>query len=368
LLISQLIVRENKKLSMWFCSSPSRWSYLLPRLANMALRVVTMTEKGDLAVSHAAPLRLLETLTSPLNWETQMTNDGLQSYLHIFYTYLMKREYFRQLCDIAVWRVPEVYETSNNPPTPLAESLLNLLIQPIIFASSLTDSKLLSSVIDELCIDVLAKSVHTQIRNYILPALANNKLMAVPVEKIISRLVCCTYPDVQNSPSPPAPPLLYSLLMLVSSSIEFDNSQNLCNYLQVVSDLLGKTTLFLVVENTDIDSDVSDEEEMDSSKPVDPVLQKLAEDCISIVNSTEHVGWLLTHVEARCSPEVLLQFSRLTHHLLTAPSLQLHHCRLLYSVVARRQLLRSMWMVLSGLQQDAVLLGETFNNTQAFGG
>lgn len=48
---------------------------------------------------------------------------------------------------------------------------------------------------------------------------------------------------------------------------------------------------------------------------------------MTIVNSTEHVGWLLSHVERQVSPEVLLHFSRLTHHLLTAPSLQLHQCR-----------------------------------------
>lgn len=56
------------------------------------------------------------------------------------------------------------------------------------------------------------------------------------------------------------------------------------------------------------------------------VLQ-LAEECVSVVNSTEHVGWLLSQVERYVSPEVLLHFSRLTHHLLTAPSLQLHQCR-----------------------------------------
>lgn len=41
--------------------------------------------------------------------------------------------------------------------------------------------------------------------------------------------------------------------------------------------------------------------------------------------------------------------------------------RLLYSVVVRRQLLRSMWVVLSSLQQGAPLPGSAVNANASFG-
>ncbi|XP_071542676.1 ubiquitin-protein ligase E3C [Panulirus ornatus] len=364
LVTCQLVIRERKHLTEWICGSLSRWIYLLPRLANMALLVVARSTNGEAPVPHASPLHLLEIIVAPDSWPTKLSVDNQRLFLSSMYSHLISGGYYQQIVQLLVSRIPEVYESSEAPPTPLADALFHLLMKPLSFACTISDSTLLSSVIQELCQEVLGGAAHSQIGNYIIPSLASSASYKLPMDKIVAVLGSRSLKFLRSCP---APPLLYSLLMLVRSSAEFSDAQSLCNYLQAISELLGGTTSYLMSEVTEADSDDEDEDAMDSSQPVDPVLCKLAEECVSVVNSTEHVGWLLSHVERQVSPEVLLHFSRLTHHLLTAPSLQFHTCRLLYSVVARRHLLRSMWIVLSSLQQGAPLPGNITTTTPAFG-
>ncbi|XP_045600772.2 ubiquitin-protein ligase E3C [Procambarus clarkii] len=364
LVTCQLVVREQRQLAEWICGSLPRWMYLVPRLANMALQVVAHSQDGVSPVPHAPPLRLLEIILAPASWSTTLSHPDQQLFLSTLYLHLINGGYYHQMVHLLVTRVPEVYETTEVPPTPLADSLLNLLMKPLIFACAVNDSTLLSSVIQELCQDVFGGATHSQICNFVIPCLASSVNYKLPMDRIVAVLGSRSLKFLDSCP---APPLLYSLLMLVHSSAEFHDANTLCNYLQAISELLGGATSYLVSDVSEVDSDDEDEDMMDSSKPADPVLCKLAEECVSVVNSTEHVGWLLSHVERQVSPEVLLHFSRLTHHLLTAPSLQLHQCRLLYSVVARRQLLRSMWMVLSSLQQGAPLPGSINLMTSSFG-
>ncbi|XP_069940779.1 ubiquitin-protein ligase E3C isoform X2 [Cherax quadricarinatus] len=364
LMTCQLVVREQRQLAEWICGSLQRWMYLVPRLSNMALKVVTHSTDEESPVPHAPPLRLLEIIMAPDNWSTKLSDANQQLFLSTLYLHLINGGYYQQMVHLLVTRIPEVYESTEAPPTPLAESLLNLLMKPLTFACAVNDSTLLSCVIEELCQDVFGGAAHSQICNFVIPCLASSSKYKLPMDRIVAVLGCRSLKFLDSCP---APSLLYSLLMLVHSSAEFNDANTLCNYLQAISDLLGGTTSYLISDVTEGDSEDEDDDSMDSSKPVDPVLCKLAEECVSVVNSTEHVGWLLSQVERQVSPEVLLHFSRLTHHLLTAPSLQLHQCRLLYSVVARRQLLRSMWMVLSSLQQGAPLPGNISTMTSSFG-
>ncbi|XP_066959810.1 ubiquitin-protein ligase E3C [Macrobrachium rosenbergii] len=364
LLTCQMVVRENRILSAWVCSSLNQWMYLLPRLVNMSMDVITHSV-NEVPMAHAPSLRLLEIMTSTESWGTKLSASDQQLFLTSLYSYMITRGYHKQIVQLILSRVPDVYETIDAAPTPLADSLLKLLLKPIHFASLTGNSTLMSCVIEGFCQEVFGKAAHTQIRNFVIPCLANESSVKLPVDRIFSFLGNPNNCLIQNFLKvSPAPSLLYSLLMIVHTNVEFPNALALCNYLRTVSELLGETTGYLVNEVNEVDSD--DEDAMESSIPVDPVLRKMAEECVSIVNDTEHVGWLLNNVERQVCPEVLLQFAKLTHHLLTAPSFQLHQCRLLYSVVARRHLLRSMWTVLSSLQQGAPLVGHINNSSSAF--
>nr|XP_053650549.1 ubiquitin-protein ligase E3C-like [Cherax quadricarinatus] len=46
LMTCQLVVREQRQLAEWICGSLQRWMYLVPRLSNMALKVVTHSTDG----------------------------------------------------------------------------------------------------------------------------------------------------------------------------------------------------------------------------------------------------------------------------------------------------------------------------------
>nr|XP_053632352.1 uncharacterized protein LOC128688542 [Cherax quadricarinatus] len=116
---------------------------------------------------------------------------------------------------LLVTRIPEVYESTEAPPTPLAESLLNLLMKPLTFACAVNDSTLLSCVIEELCQDVFGGAAHSQICNFVIPCLASSSKYKLPMDRIVAVLGSRSLKFLDSCP---APSLLYSLLMLVHSS------------------------------------------------------------------------------------------------------------------------------------------------------
>ncbi|KAG0696844.1 Ubiquitin-protein ligase E3C [Chionoecetes opilio] len=115
----QLVLREQKQLVHWVCDSCDRWMYLLPRLANMALLVITHpVQGGSTAVSHAAPLRLLEIVLAPDSWSTKLPPSHQHLFLAAVYSHLINKGYYHQIVQLLITRVPEVYEASEDPPPP----------------------------------------------------------------------------------------------------------------------------------------------------------------------------------------------------------------------------------------------------------
>ncbi|XP_076044121.1 ubiquitin-protein ligase E3C isoform X2 [Oratosquilla oratoria] len=357
LVFCQLLVKQNKNIPGWIIGSFHQWCYLAPRLVYMALSVIT----DDINTPYASPLRLIEILTNPECWVEQLKPADLQVYCNKMFTYLLGGDYFEMLVKLLIHHLPEIYDASPHPPIPMAGALLNLIVKPLIIAAKEKEQTLSTLATLKLCLHVLGKLHHSQVRNFIIPALASPPHNCyVPIEIVVK--VIAEDSRIKEGPSTPPPPaLLHSLLKLMNPRVgdnkDFTEGQSVANYLKAVTQLLKGTTPYLTKINTDQDDDSSDDEAMDTSEPKDPVLQMLAEECIDILNTTEHVSWLLSCLEDRETPEVVLHFSKLTHLLLMAPSLHLHMCRLLYSIVARRQLLRTMWAVLTSLQQGCVTPG-----------
>ncbi|KAK8733063.1 hypothetical protein OTU49_006740, partial [Cherax quadricarinatus] len=225
--------------------------------------------------------RLLEIIMAPDNWSTKLSDANQQLFLSTLYLHLINGGYYQQMVHLLVTRIPEVYESTEAPPTPLAESLLNLLMKPLTFACAVNDSTLLSCVIEELCQDVFGGAAHSQICNFVIPCLASSSKYKLPMDRIVAVLGCRSLKFLDSCP---APSLLYSLLMLVHSSAglmhqgsntdstsddsdigntssdEFNDANTLCNYLQAISDLLGGTTSYLISDVTEGDSEDEDDD------------------------------------------------------------------------------------------------------------
>ena len=64
-------------------------------------------------------------------------------------------------------------------------------------------------------------------------------------------------------------------MVIIFFSSDFQDVTSLCNYLQAIGELLGGTTSYLTCSDTEVDSDDEEEDTMDSSKPLNPVLCKV---------------------------------------------------------------------------------------------
>lgn len=89
------------------------------------------------------------------------------------------------------------------------------IADPVIYIRIIPMWYFRSSVIDELCQEIFGKASHTQISNYVIPCLASRENFKLPVDKIVAVLGSRSSKFLKACP---APPLLYSLLMLVRSN------------------------------------------------------------------------------------------------------------------------------------------------------
>lgn len=107
-----------------------------------------------------------------------------RQYLESVYRYLVKRKYFSLVRQLVAEKVPPLYEPIESPPTPLSETLLQMVQHPLKLLAAThqlaTDTQkllighecatiILSSFVDE----ILVPKCTPAIRFFIIPCLAN---------------------------------------------------------------------------------------------------------------------------------------------------------------------------------------------------
>ena len=269
-------------MSHWICKTLNKWMYLLPRLVSMSLSIITQStqnDRGNNAVSHAVPLRLLEVVASPHSWECALSPDDQKSYFETVFTYVIKNGYYKNLVQLLLTRVPQVYERTTTAPIPLAESLLDLLIKPLVFFGNYAEDADLSILLSEVTQHILGLTTHTQIRNYVLPAIAQHREINCRIfEEMFNHLGSDSESYLLETVQSPA--LLLSLLTIVKPATDFKKKKTLANYLKVIGKLTKQTTNHIakdtiVEEDSDYGED-DDDEEMNISEPTDLTLHAVS--------------------------------------------------------------------------------------------
>lgn len=134
--------------------------------------------------SQAIPFRTLETFSSDEIVCKYITDaDIRRQYLENVYRYLVKRKYFSLVRKLVAEKVPPLYEAIGSPPTPLSETLLQMVQHPLKLLTAThrpsTDTQasligqecatiILSSFVDE----ILVPACTPAIRFFVIPCLS----------------------------------------------------------------------------------------------------------------------------------------------------------------------------------------------------
>ncbi|KAK3089067.1 hypothetical protein FSP39_000528 [Pinctada imbricata] len=295
-------------------------------------------------------MRMLEVFTSPETYEGNI--DVVQK----IWNFLIEKGYFHQMRVILEAKVPSSLEKSHHPPTPQAESIFSLIMNPIVFATNTGNKFYCDRVLRSLCQYLLCPAYSEQVEQFLLPAMVYSKY-PFPFVDLIQTLIHQTSTN-QNSSSPVrqgivlSPWLLGSVVTCAEKHIESLSVADSVNLLLVLHNLLPQLPASSL-DNADSDSD-EDSMETEAYEASSPELRRLGEDCIQFLNSKKFVRCVVRCLQSKMDPLLVTSVCTICHTLIAQQNLSIHKLRLLYSLAFNREFIRSLWYTCCSVSNKTV--------------
>ncbi|KAK7793688.1 hypothetical protein R5R35_013163 [Gryllus longicercus] len=346
ILISQLLLKQHEKIIHAAGASDNVWFWRLQRLLHLNLSHLVTSVNATNRESLAIPLRTVEVFTS---WETSeriLSKGKAVPHLIQLFTYLMRKDYFKQVRFLLDNKLPPLLEVSPSPPTPLAGCLFEMLTRPLQLVSQSKNRDFSLQVLQGLVRHLLAPRPSEPIRLFVLPALVD--LPFFPFPRLVEVLA--------DGPPPPASAwLLFALLALERKHFVLGRGSEhgpLLQYLRTLAALTHEFGKRPSQHNSKQDSDDSDSDmEVD---PADNEEFQVLDQCVDLLNDTARVQHLLLAVEQSGSPGVLQALCQLCHNLLVSHRLAIHKFRLLYMLAFKPAFLRHLWSAILAVSQTSL--------------
>lgn len=318
-----MIVKERKDFKL-----VQGWTFKVARLTNLALKYVAQAPLNE---NIASLLRFIEIFTNP-----QTFDNDLQ-----FYDFLVRQDFFahvRKICDL---RIPPLLHETTKAPTPMAETVLNLIMQPLKLTS---DENFMKPVLLNLTKNFLTEKFSEQVDFFVLPSLAAEKNFPYGLwSKVLH----------QEKTMKKTPWLLYSFLKIGKIHSNFDVQ---C-YLNVLSDLtatiLNSAQVNLSPASDDEDSD-AEETEQNQDIEMSDLENSNIQKSLEMLNDEEVVSSLVAATE-KSEKNELTALCKLCHNLLLSDPLALHHFRLLYTLAFRPVLLHRLWNLILDTKRPSLM-------------
>lgn len=338
--ICQMIVKERKDIST------QSWLFKLARLANLCVKFISLQKQENVAPL----LRFIEIFTSPKNYQDS------QWLLQLF-DYLVRQDFFAHLRRICDAKIPPMLAETTKAPTPIAETLFNLIMQPLRLIRD-DDNDFGKKVLLNLTKNFLTNQFSEQVDYFIVPSLAREKSFPYGLWSKILYQCSRTFDGNDHGLDIQTPWLLYSFLKI--GKIHLGNVENfdVQNYLNVLSDLTGsimsKQHISGLTSTDHSDSDI-EEDEMDMETNENMESQTIAKS-IAMLNDEEVVASLVSATEkSQNEPLALTALCKLCHNLLLSDPSALHHFRLLYTLAFRPVLLHRLWNLILDTKRPSLV-------------
>ncbi|XP_071954311.1 ubiquitin-protein ligase E3C-like isoform X2 [Antedon mediterranea] len=360
------------------------WLFDTKRLLLLCVRYVGNPQFSMLPV--AMPLRILEVFTDVNIYikEVSLTANTVSSvtvgctsdmiertssdFMKLFtcqiFQYLIKNNYYEHLRELLHCRVPPVIEPSANPPTPLANTIFDMIMRPLNSNIDLGRSTSFRRLaLFSLCNSLLRPAFTEQIAHFILPALCD-KSTEFPVVELFESLLptdlmdmnqeCHTsHIEVETSPW-----LLYSILSFGKPIVSQLDTKSLQTYLHIIKVLLPSLPSISDKYSNDEDDD-SDDELMITETGGFTTLPALREKCLNLLNTEEHIASILKISGEQGSIQLLTDLCVLCHQLIVRHRQHVPRTKLLYKLALDSKFLRQLWFSLVSLSAISTIGSST---------
>ena len=328
-------MKERNKVLSSLKSSTFDWSFKIARLINLSLRYISQAPASE---NISTIMRFLEIYTN---------FDEEKALSQKIYSYLVTKDYYghlRKLCDV---RIPPIMTETIKAPTPMAETIFNLIVQPLSLISE--ESEFAKNVLLNLTINFLSEPFSEQLDFYVVPSLASQQNFPYVVwSKVLHQN------EVQASPW-----LLYSFLKIGKLQLGQDQGFDVHTYLSVLSDLTGAimdSKTISCMSNEENESDDEDESKLMDVECYDIDASNIQRRSVVMLNDEQVVASLVAATEKSPNePLALTALCKLCHNLLLSDPLALHHFRLLYTLAFRPVLLHRLWNLILDTKRPSLM-------------
>ncbi|XP_077981688.1 ubiquitin-protein ligase E3C-like [Glandiceps talaboti] len=371
--LCQLLIKYQSVSMEMLVTDKQTWSHQTSRILLLCCRLLETAVHIKTPI--AAPLRTIEIYTSIGTYSNhnELNQDIAISCVTKLMKYLIVNGYYQSVRTLLNERVPGSIEMSPNPPTPIATTVLDLVLRPIQLIECLKSNVEYRGIIfNGLCRDLLCPSFTDQIGLFLLPALAHGKYpfplidflrTLVPDDVIESNQISdigMNHLTVWASPW-----LLYSVLVLGESKLGYLEQDEVVLYLHILKVLLPSlpsAQLVLGRRKANIqDSEDEDEDLTTDNMQINSItsLMSVREQCLQILNSPQHVKCLLLILNENVYQSTLTALCNICHTLMTQQRLFVHKSRLLSTLAFNKAFLRHLWESLIALSTTSVTGSQT---------
>ncbi|KAK3800090.1 hypothetical protein RRG08_015057 [Elysia crispata] len=370
ILLGQLLIKHKVA---YLDSCKGKVKFLLFQLKSLLQIVVSyLNSIASTNAPIAIPMRILEVFLTPstykeLNMVQEMDSQRIVIELQ---QSLVKKGYFPCLRQLLNNRVPASLEKTAVPPTPIAESIFDLIMSSVNFAVMTSDKKFRQDILRTVTKTFLCEQYSEQIALFLLPAMAYGKYPFPFVELIHTLIEGANGPADENSymsvtdatfsastslQTPMAhhsvilgeeedtPWLLASVLMLANKELGNLSVQSCATYLRLLQRLMKQ-----LPQNKSVSQgmdDVSDsEDDMDDDEDQGIIsIQSLQGECLRLINSESHLKCIYNCLMNLPQSEYIEALASISFHLLVHHKMAMHKIRLLYVLAFNSQFMRNMW-------------------------
>ena len=245
-------------------------------------------------------------------------------------------------------KIPGDLEKSVNPPTPLAASILDLILNPLGSFKVGLDIPTKHIILQSFCSEILCQPFSPQIHKFLIPSLSAGN-SNFPVLDLLHALVPITetgansfHTDWQLTVEPSVW-LLVSILTLCESYLDRTSEDDFKLYLLILHKLVPTLRSAQSKPMDDIEDDEEEEamEYMESGYSAG--LMEVQRDCLRCLDNPIHVTRVVSAVGHDPSTELLIAISTVCHALIVQNKMFVHNTRLLYSLAFNPVFVRHLW-------------------------
>ncbi|XP_015782602.1 ubiquitin-protein ligase E3C [Tetranychus urticae] len=349
--LGQTFIKLKSLVIECLLQDPIQWSHRIRKLLFANIKQLCLSLKTDNNLSVAVPLRLIEVYTTLETYTPLGDVKKGQRMLTNIWTYLASNGYFHYLREIIDSKVPEPYEETIKAPTPIADSLFNLIVRPLDLDGSCSET-VNSTIVLKFFSEFLSGPLSPQVKLHVIPKLIHQIPASLTPSSILSSIYPGRLPDSEDQVNGMHSLALkcdlwqlYNVVALVSPQLHLMSKSDKFRYLIILQVLCQ----YLPEQN--IESPEDEDEDVEMTDPgenreymIDQELIVVANQIIQLINEVPHVNCLISLVDTKSPNKILLiALSSVCHALLFFHKFALHQFRLLYTLAFKPSFLRHLW-------------------------